>query len=35
MQLFTHIRLANAFSTYQKRLQCVHARLQAISILGC
>jgi len=34
MLLFTHIRLAHSFSNYEKRLQCVQARLQAISILG-
>lgn len=34
MLLFTHIRLAQAFSSYDKRLQCVQARLQAISVLG-
>ena len=33
MLLFTHIRLAQAFSKYEKRMQCVQARLQAISIL--
>ena len=33
MQLFTHIRLANAFSDYRRRLQCVQARLQALSVL--
>lgn len=32
--LFTHIRLAKAFSNYEQRIQCVQARLQAISILG-
>ncbi len=31
--LFTHIRLAQAFSTHALRVQCVQARLQAISIL--
>ncbi|KAG6803233.1 E3 ubiquitin-protein ligase HUWE1 isoform X1 [Apis mellifera caucasica] len=31
--LFTHIRLAHSFSDYRRRLQCVHARLQALSIL--
>ena len=31
--LFTHIRLAQAFSDYEKRMQCVQARLQALSIL--
>ena len=34
MLLFTHIRLAKAFSNYDQRVQCVQARLQAISILG-
>ena len=33
MLLFTHIRLAQAFSKYEKRMQCVQARLQALSIL--
>ncbi|XP_035214633.1 E3 ubiquitin-protein ligase HUWE1-like [Stegodyphus dumicola] len=33
MQLFTHIRLAHSFSDYPKRLLCVQARLQALSIL--
>ncbi|ESO02925.1 hypothetical protein HELRODRAFT_81131 [Helobdella robusta] len=33
MQLFTHIRLALSFSNYEKRLQCVQARLQALSTL--
>ena len=33
MLLFTHIRLAQAFSKYEKRVQCVQGRLQAISIL--
>ncbi|KAI1287400.1 E3 ubiquitin-protein ligase HUWE1 [Halotydeus destructor] len=31
--LFTHLRLASSFSTYRKRLQCVQARLQALSII--
>lgn len=31
--MFTHIRLAHSFSDYRRRLQCVHARLQALSIL--
>ncbi|XP_029040981.2 LOW QUALITY PROTEIN: E3 ubiquitin-protein ligase HUWE1 [Osmia bicornis bicornis] len=31
--LFTHIRLAHSFSDYRRRLQCVHARLQALSVL--
>jgi len=34
MQLLTQIRLAMSFSDYDKRLQCVQARLQAISTLG-
>ena len=34
MLLMTHIRLAQAFSNYDKRIQCVQARLQAISVLG-
>ena len=34
MLLFTHIRLAHSFSDCEKRVQCVQARLQAISILG-
>lgn len=33
MLLFTHLRLANSFSTYKRRLQCVQARLQALSII--
>ncbi|XP_077544919.1 HECT, UBA and WWE domain containing E3 ubiquitin protein ligase 1 isoform X4 [Haemaphysalis longicornis] len=33
MLLLTHIRLAHSFSSYAKRLQCVQARLQALSIL--
>ncbi|KAH9508169.1 E3 ubiquitin-protein ligase huwe1, partial [Bulinus truncatus] len=31
--LFTHVRLACLFSNYEARVQCVQARLQAISIL--
>lgn len=34
MQLLTQIRLAMSFSSHEKRLQCVQARLQAISTLG-
>lgn len=34
MLLFTHLRLAQCFSNYKKRLQCVQARLQALSIIG-
>ncbi|GFQ86462.1 e3 ubiquitin-protein ligase HUWE1 [Trichonephila clavata] len=33
MQLFTHIRLAYSFSCYSKRILCVQARLQALSVL--
>lgn len=33
MALFTHIRLAHSFSDYRRRLQCVQARLQALSVL--
>lgn len=33
MQLFTHIRLAHSFSDYPKRMLCVQARLQALSVL--
>lgn len=33
MLLFTHVRLAHSFSNYTKRLQCVQARLQALSVL--
>ncbi|XP_015788441.1 E3 ubiquitin-protein ligase HUWE1 isoform X3 [Tetranychus urticae] len=33
MLLFTHLRLAHNFSNYRKRLQCVQARLQALSII--
>ncbi|GIX92131.1 e3 ubiquitin-protein ligase HUWE1 [Caerostris darwini] len=33
MQLFTHIRLAHSFPDYDKRLLCVQARLQALSVL--
>ncbi|XP_012277229.1 E3 ubiquitin-protein ligase HUWE1 isoform X2 [Orussus abietinus] len=33
MALLTHIRLAHSFSDYRRRLQCVQARLQALSIL--
>lgn len=34
MLLFTHLRLAKGFSNYKQRLQCVQARLQALSIIG-
>ena len=34
MLLFTHIRLAHCFATHDKRMQCVQARLQALSVLG-
>lgn len=33
MWLFTHVRLAINFSNYEKRLKCVQARLQALSVL--
>ncbi|XP_054168845.1 E3 ubiquitin-protein ligase HUWE1-like isoform X3 [Oppia nitens] len=33
MLLFTHLRLAKSFSNYKQRLQCVQARLQALSII--
>lgn len=33
MQLFTHLRLAHCFSDPIKRMQCVQARLQALSIV--
>lgn len=33
MLLFTHLRLAHAFASHPRRLQCVQARLQALSIL--
>ena len=33
MQLFTYLRLASSFSAYSKRLKCVQARLQALSVL--
>lgn len=33
MLLFTHLRLAHSFSSYKRRLQCVQARLQALSII--
>lgn len=33
MQLFTHLRLAHCFSNCTKRMQCVQARLQAMSII--
>jgi E3 ubiquitin-protein ligase HUWE1 len=33
MQLFTHLRLAHCFSDHVKRMQCVQARLQAMSII--
>ena len=33
MQLFTYLRLASSFSNYAKRLKCVQARLQALSVL--
>ncbi|XP_042241661.1 E3 ubiquitin-protein ligase HUWE1-like isoform X2 [Homarus americanus] len=33
MVLFTHIRLAHSFGSFETRLQCVQARLQALSVL--
>lgn len=33
MQLFTHLRLAHCFSDHIKRMQCVQARLQSMSII--
>lgn len=33
MQLFTHLRLAHCFSDPARRMQCVQARLQAMSII--
>ena len=33
MLLFTYLRLAHSFSNYTKRLKCVQARLQALSVL--
>ena len=33
MILFTHLRLAHSFATYETRLKCVQARLQALSVL--
>ncbi|XP_076261399.1 HECT, UBA and WWE domain containing E3 ubiquitin protein ligase 1 isoform X2 [Rhynchophorus ferrugineus] len=33
MWLFTHVRLATHFADYDKRLKCVQARLQALSVL--
>uniref|UniRef100_A0A6G1SLG6 E3 ubiquitin-protein ligase HUWE1 n=1 Tax=Aceria tosichella TaxID=561515 RepID=A0A6G1SLG6_9ACAR len=33
MQLFTHLRLAHCFSDPVQRIQCVQARLQAMSII--
>lgn len=33
MQLFTHLRLAHCFSDPIKRMQCVQARLQAMSVI--
>ncbi|CAH1120985.1 unnamed protein product [Ceutorhynchus assimilis] len=33
MWLFTHVRLATNFATLEKRLKCVQARLQALSVL--
>ena len=33
MLLFTYLRLAESFSNYDKRLKCVQARLQSLSVL--
>lgn len=33
VNLFSRIRLAKHFPVYEKRLQCIQARLQAISVL--
>ncbi|XP_048517112.1 E3 ubiquitin-protein ligase HUWE1 isoform X3 [Dendroctonus ponderosae] len=33
MWLYTHVRLATHFANYEKRLKCVQARLQALSVL--
>ena len=33
MLLFTYLRLAASFSDYSKRLKCVQARLQSLSVL--
>ena len=33
VNLFSRIRLAKHFPIYEKRLQCIQARLQAISVL--
>ena len=33
MLLFTYLRLAASFSNYDKRLKCVQARLQSLSVL--
>ncbi len=34
IKLFTHLRLAYAFPSFEQRLLCIQARLQALSILG-
>jgi len=34
MAFYHRLRLAHAMTTYEKRLQFVQARLQALSILG-
>ncbi len=34
IKLFTHLRLAYAFPSFDQRLLCIQARLQALSILG-
>lgn len=33
-KLFTHLRLAYAFPSFDQRLLCIQARLQALSILS-
>jgi E3 ubiquitin-protein ligase HUWE1 len=33
MLLYTHLRLSHCFPVYKYRLQCVQARLQALSVL--
>jgi len=33
IKLFTHLRLAYAFPSFEQRLLCIQARLQALSIL--
>ena len=34
IKLFTHLRLAYSFPSFEQRLLCIQARLQALSILG-